>query len=89
MEQTPTASPEDYGNEGFFTREDARPGEAGSFGACELLLERPDEGVADNDDPKEEADGYRGDASLEMAIERKRHTFVTSLRAMQCVNADA
>ncbi|KAL3250101.1 hypothetical protein MRX96_055702 [Rhipicephalus microplus] len=65
LEQTPTASPEDYGSEGFFTRD------------------------ADKDDPEEEADGYHGDASLEMAIERKRHKFATSLRAMQRANADA
>ncbi|KAL3250125.1 hypothetical protein MRX96_055725 [Rhipicephalus microplus] len=73
MEQTLTASPEDYGSEGFCPREDARPGEAGSFGACEFLLEIPDEGDADNDDPEEEAGGYRGDASLEMAIEQGDH----------------
>ncbi|KAL3237966.1 hypothetical protein MRX96_021993 [Rhipicephalus microplus] len=45
-EQTPTASPENYGaeSEGFCTREDAHPGEAASFAASEVLLERPDEG---------------------------------------------
>ncbi|KAH7986258.1 hypothetical protein HPB51_026692 [Rhipicephalus microplus] len=64
-EQTPTASPENCGaeSEGFCPREDARPGEAGSSGACEVLLERPDEGDADNADPEEEDDAYRGDAS--------------------------